>query len=96
MNEVKTWKQGYFVNSKQYQRWTDKQKHDADEYEKLLVRPAPTENAICQCNNPDDAKWIAGRLNLASELEQLTYDFALGKSDGSELRELVLKKCDYI
>ncbi len=53
--------------------------------ERHLVRPAPLENAICRCPNPDHAAWIAQRLNLASQLEQMTYDFATGKTDGAEI-----------
>ncbi|KQI68651.1 hypothetical protein AN189_10175 [Loktanella sp. 3ANDIMAR09] len=42
-------------------------------------------NAICHCPNPDDAAWIAKRLNLAAHLERLAGDFAAGKGDGSDL-----------
>lgn len=57
--------------------------------ERHLVRPAPTDNAICYCPDPEMAKWIAQRLNLASLLEEMTYDFATGKADGQEIIDLV-------
>lgn len=95
MNNLHTsWKQGYFVDQPQYRNWSDEEKKKADEKEKLLVRPYPTENAICQCRTPDEAKWIAHRLNLAATLEQMTYDFATGKTDGQEIVDLVRKHID--
>lgn len=95
MNEIKTWRQGSFVDQARYRSWTGEQKQNADDCEKLNVRPGPTENAICTCSRPQDAKWIAQRLNLASILEQMTYDFAMGKTNGEEIKTLVLKNCEY-
>jgi hypothetical protein len=92
MNDIKTWRQGHFVDQPQYLRWSTNQKQEAEEKENLNVRPGPTENAICKCKSPDDAKWIASRLNLASELEQLTWNFTRGKIDGSEIRDFVRSK----
>jgi len=89
MNEIKTWKQGKFVDRRQYRNWTNEMLDKANSDESHLVRPAPTESAICRCENPKDAKWIASRLNLASTLEQMTYDYATGKSDGQEIVDLV-------
>lgn len=89
---INTWQQGRFIDQLRYKNWSDKQKHDADISEKLRVRPAPTDNAICICSDPEDAKWIASRLNLAAELEQLTYDYATGKTSGVELVEFVRNK----
>lgn len=63
--------------SKRSQEWKDQM----DQQEKLLVRPGPTDTAICQCNNSEDAEWIASRLNLASILEQKVY----GKTANVEL-----------
>ena len=94
MNDIKTWHQGRFVDQKQYYHWTDEAKAEADNHEKLNVRPSPTGSAICRCNSPSDAKWIASRLNLASVLEQMTYDYATGKTDGSEIFELVKKNIE--
>ena len=73
MNEIKTWQQG--------------ERASGDEIH--LVRPSATENAICRCENQGDAKWIASRLNLASILEQMAYDYSTGKSDGQEIIDLV-------
>lgn len=84
------WAQGFFVDQPKYKNWTDKEKENANREEKLLVRPHPTENAICKCNSPEEAEWIAKRLNLAAKLEQMTYDFAVGKTDGSEIRKMVI------
>ena len=93
MNEIKTWAQGYFVCTPQTRGWTQQQKENADKYEKQLVRPGPTDNEICVCQDPNDAKWISSRLNLASILEQMTYDYATGKTDGSEIVALVKNNC---
>jgi hypothetical protein len=90
-NSIQTWSRGAFIHFDKYKRWSREEKDRAEEREKLLVRPDPTGNAICQCNNPDDAKWIASRLNLASILEQMTYDYATGKTDGSEITKLVME-----
>lgn len=95
MNSIQSWMQGYFVDKIQYENWTEDQKEEVDKREKHLVRPAPTENAICHCPNPNDAKWIAQRLNLASKLEQMTYDFATGKTDGEDIVNFV-QRCVYL
>ena len=89
MNDIQTWRQGQFIRKKQYSNWSEDEVKGAEYTEARLVRPSETGNAICACNNPNDAKWIAERLNLAAKLEQLAYDFATGKSDGSELVKLV-------
>ena len=89
LNGITTWRQGAFIDQPQYRRETDEWKRDREREEQLLVRPAPTDNAICKADTPDNAKWIAQRLNLASKLEQLTYDYATGKSDGGEIVEFV-------
>lgn len=89
MNAIRTWAQGFFVHSKQNQHLSEEQKQAHDAHEKCNVRPGPTENAICRTTDPHHAAWIAQRLNLASRLEQLTYDFATGKSDGSEIKDYV-------
>ena len=89
MNDIQTWKQGYFVDRPQYRRWTQEQKDNANYEESFNVRPAPAANAICRCSKPSDAEWIAKRLNLASKLEQMTYDFATGKTDGEEITKYV-------
>jgi hypothetical protein len=46
-------------------------------------------NVICICRKPELAKWIASRLNLASDLEQMAYDYATGKTDGEGIVKYV-------
>ncbi|MFA7360789.1 MAG: hypothetical protein WC139_07105 [Candidatus Kapaibacterium sp.] len=91
MNNINTWAQGRFIDNSRYRNWSQAEKDQAEGAEKLLVRPAPESNAICKCFTPTDAKWIASRLNLAADLEQLSYDYATGKTDGEELVEYVQK-----
>jgi hypothetical protein len=91
MNDITTWAQGFFVDGPQHRSMTDAMKSDHEKTERCSVRPSPTGNVICRTPTPCDAKWIAGRLNLASQLEQMTYDFAMGKTDGSEIVALVRK-----
>jgi hypothetical protein len=95
-NLCTTWAQGYFVDQPQYSRWTDEEKERANKEEKLLVRPHPTGDAICKCSSPDEAKWVASRLNLAAQLEEMTYDFATGKTDGQEIVNLVRKHIEMV
>lgn len=88
-NLIQTWQQGQFIDQTKYSHMGDLWKAERRKVEALLVRPAPTENALCSCSNPEDAEWIAKRLNLAAKLEQMTYDYATGKTDGSEIVALV-------
>lgn len=90
MNSINRWQQGKFINHPKYDHMGQCWKDEQDKIEMLLVRPHPTENAICRCATPGDTKWIASRLNLASDLEQLVYDFAIGKTNGNALKEYVL------
>jgi hypothetical protein len=94
MNHIQTWQQGQFIDQQKYdcmgEFWKDEKRKD----EAHLVRPEPTGNAVCWCPDPRHAGWIAQRLNLASKLEQMTYDFATGKTDGSEIVELVKSNTD--
>ena len=85
----KGWQRGTFIDGLRYRKWTDVEKNNAENREKLLVRPSPKGNAICQCTNPEHARWIASRLNLASTLEQMAYDFATGKTGGGDIVKLV-------
>ncbi len=70
MDNIQTWAQGYFVYSPQYRGMTQEQKDEANIRESHLVRSSPMGKAICRCPTPEDAKWIASRLNLASILEE--------------------------
>ena len=89
-NDIKTWQQGRFFDKRQYDKMGTDWKEQRRREEAYKVRPGPTDNAICQTFDPDHAKWIADRLNLASKLEQMTYDFATGKTDGQEIRDMVM------
>jgi len=93
-NQIQTWAQGRFVEQPHESNFTDAQKAQANELERFLVRPDPLDTAICRAYSPQDAEWIASRLNLASKLEQLTYDFAMGKTDGEEIRSFVRASLD--
>lgn len=68
-NTYQGWHQGYFVNKPEYRDWTKEKKQGYDKIEKLKVRPSPTGNAICTCDSPETAIWVAERLNLAARLE---------------------------
>jgi hypothetical protein len=70
MNKINTWQQGRFIVKPKYNHWSDEDKQKAHADESLKVRPSPEGNAICFCSNPDDAKWIAKRLNVAANLEK--------------------------
>lgn len=70
-NEIKTWAQGRFIDQKKYENMGLIWKSEQRRIERCLVRPYPEENAICRCPDPDDAIWIAKRLNIAAEVEAL-------------------------
>ena len=88
---INTWQQGHFVDRREYSHWTQEEKDKAESAENLKVRPSSTGNAICMCYDPHDAKWISDRLNLAADLEEITYKFAAGQSDGQEIIDYVKK-----
>ena len=67
IDSITTWKQGRFIDQKQYSNWSEKDKEQSDYLEKFNVRPSPLGNAICRCNSHEDAKWITERLNLAAK-----------------------------
>jgi hypothetical protein len=69
-NEIDTWQQGVFCDEPRYSHIPKSSKDEFIRSEKLRVRPHPKGNAICLCNQPEDAAWIAERLNLAVELER--------------------------
>jgi hypothetical protein len=86
MNKIKTWQQGKFLNMAKYQHLSTALKQDFEEKERRLVRPSPTDNAICHCADPDDAAWIAERLNLAAKLEE---ENAILKKGIAAVRDLI-------
>ncbi len=87
-NDIQTWQQGTYAPESR-RPVTAEQAEIYEREERHLVRPGLRENAICRCPRPEDAAWIAKRLNLASQLEKLTYDYATGKTDGSEIGAFV-------
>jgi len=68
-NSISTWVQGRFIDGEAYDHmpadWKERRKNE----ECHLVRNGHGGSAICWCNDPEDAKWIAERLNLAAKLE---------------------------
>ena len=75
MNDPKdnicTWQQGFFVDGPEYKGVSKEQKDDWKKEEMYLVRSYSKGNPICRAVTPDDAQWIAQRLNLAAEFEQI-------------------------
>jgi len=69
VNKIDTWRQGYFVDQIQYTGMSEEWKAEARAGEALLVRAQPESNAICQARTPEDAAWIAQRLNIAAQSE---------------------------
>ena len=93
MNDIQTWQQGQFAPEGRH-NFSPEEVAGHQRTERHLVRPGLRKDAICHCPDPRHAEWIAKRLNLASQLEKLTYDFATGKTDGSEIVALVRKNID--
>lgn len=70
LNKIQTWRQGAFIDGPRYKHWTDDEKETARYQESWLVRPSAMGNAICVVRErPEDAAWIAERLNKCAELE---------------------------
>lgn len=78
------WRQGKFIDSIQYRQVSQSQKEEWQRQEEHLVRPSAKGNAICHCSDPEDAKWIAERLNLASELERKNIQLAEEKQNDNQ------------
>ena len=72
------------------------QRGKVERRENLFVRSDSEGTLICMCKDPSDAKWIAERLNLASILEEMAYNFATGKTGGRDIVAYVRKKLDEI
>ena len=79
------WRQGRFVDQRQYDNRSDIWKDKCRIEEKLKVRPSPFGNAICSCDNPDTAKWIAERLNIAAKLERKSQEPKEAKAASDKL-----------
>lgn len=80
-NAITTWRQGAFIDGKQYSKWTAAEKAKAQFQESHLVRSGPKENPLCQAPVPEMAEWIAERLNLCARLEALAVQMLDGASD---------------
>lgn len=89
MNQIQTWASGHFLDQVQYQILPEPWKKTCRQEEELKVRSSPTDQAICSAADPEAARWIAARLNLASKLEQMTHDLAAGKTDEGKIVEFV-------
>lgn len=76
MDEIQTWAQGYFVDHPRYANMSKAWREDMQRQEAFLVRPGATDNAICEASSPENAQWIASRLNLAAKLEAEQGDFS--------------------
>jgi hypothetical protein len=85
MNNIQTWRQGIFINKPHYSHMGVQWKDQMRKEEAHKVRPEREGNAVCWCPDPDQAAWIAQRLNLAAKLEKMALDYAAGRTDGSEI-----------
>jgi hypothetical protein len=75
INKIRTWQQSRFIdNSDKYPDLSDEAMQEFrqafEKREQCLVRKSPTGYAICHCDDPNNAAWIAERLNLAAKLEE--------------------------
>jgi hypothetical protein len=87
------WIQSYFVDQLQYSRWTKEEKQKADQDERHRVKfGGPLGNVLCVTFKEQDAEWIASRLNLADDLEEMAYDLFTGKIDKDVIIKYVSNK----
>jgi hypothetical protein len=66
---TETWRQDCFIESERTAWWTDDAKEDARRSAKYRVVLAKENTALCVAGSPEQAIWIAERLNLAERLE---------------------------
>ena len=85
------WRSGFVPDNKQFNDLSEEEKETLLKAERKLVRACPDSKPLCSCDDPRDAVWIANRLNLAAVLEEMTYNFATGKTDGHDIIDLVHK-----
>ena len=85
MNHIDTWQQGQYDHQQRDPELTPRQVKSFKATEARSVRSGPHGDRICQTQEPQDAIWIAQRLNLASKLEQMVQDLAAGKTDPTAL-----------
>jgi hypothetical protein len=81
-NNHKEWRQGQFIDQRRYDHMSSEWKQQCRMQEALLVRPSPLGNSICKAQSPDEAIWIAQRLNLAATPVDLTNDEIINIDDG--------------
>lgn len=76
--KIDTWAQGIFIQNIKYRSLSQEEISQHQFEESFLVRPSPAGNAICKTVYPEDAKWIAERLNFAAKtqkyLEEILHD----------------------
>lgn len=77
-NKHEEWKQGIFVDKREYSHLSEEWKETSRRREQLLIRPSTFGNAICQAKDPETAQWIVNRLNLAARLERKLERIMLG------------------
>ena len=86
INNINTWQQGEYIDKREYTHMPKEWREDRIMEEKLLVREFSTGNAICKTVYPDDAKWIAERLNFASNIQDEIETILIG--EGSSLNKI--------
>ena len=69
-NNHAAWRQGLYAPEIKVGMLTGEDLKMAQSQEAYLVRPSLRGNAICRTFNPEDAAWIAKRLNTAAKLER--------------------------
>lgn len=65
------WRQGAFIDGPQYKHISEELKQKWAIEELKLVRPSPKQNALCVCIEPEEAIWLAERLNFAARVSTL-------------------------
>jgi len=89
LNEINTWKQGKFIDQRQYSNMPNDWKKEREEDEKFLVRPSATGNAICKATSQELSEWIAKRLNYASDIsDKIEVIINKNKSPMSRIKEI--------
>lgn len=87
--EINTWMQGSFVDIKKYEHMSLQWKKDRQNEEIFLVRPSNEGNAICRATYPEDAIWIADRLNFAANIkDQIEEILVLDDSPSSKIKKI--------
>jgi hypothetical protein len=102
------WQQGHFIDGREYRHWSEKQKQEAENRERLLVRPSPKGNAICQAVDPDAAIYIAEKMRKGERYNSLQTRLAQAESERDaaiaraeqaegerdEISGIIMQQCD--